>query len=88
MGNGRIRGQGPEYAQDQETEIGLITGKASGLLKTRAQKAAEQQTERTRQHAEVFTPAWICRMMTFGEYLKARWDRLPSLKEREKPSCC
>ena len=53
----------PEYARDQEIEIGLITRAASGLLKTRAQKAAEQQSERTRQHAEVFTPAWICRMM-------------------------
>ena len=55
--------RGPEYARDQEIEIGLITGENSGLLKTRAQKAAGQQSERTRQHAEVFTPAWICRMM-------------------------
>ena len=55
--------RGPEYARDQEMEIGQITGENSGLLKTRAQKAAEQQTERTRQHAEVFTPAWICQMM-------------------------
>ncbi len=55
--------RGPEYARDQEMEIGQIVGENLGLLKTRAQKAAEQQTERTRQHAEVFTPAWICRMM-------------------------
>ncbi|MBQ9197919.1 MAG: Eco57I restriction-modification methylase domain-containing protein [Clostridia bacterium] len=55
--------RGPEYARDQEIEIGLITGENSGILKTRAQKAAEQQSERTRQHAEVFTPAWICRIM-------------------------
>ena len=55
--------RGPEFSRDQEIEIGLITGENSGLLKTRAQKAAGQQSERTRQHAEVFTPAWICRMM-------------------------
>ena len=55
--------RGPEYARDQEIEIGLITRENGGILKTRAQKAAEQQSERTRQHAEVFTPAWICRMM-------------------------
>lgn len=55
--------RGPEYARDQEMEIVQIVGENLGLLKTRAQKAAEQQTERTRQHAEVFTPAWICRMM-------------------------
>lgn len=55
--------RGPEFARDQEMEIGQIVGENLGLLKTRAQKAVEQQTERTRQHAEVFTPAWICRMM-------------------------
>ncbi len=63
--------RGPEYARDQEIEIGLITGENGGLLKTRAQKAAEQQTERTRQHAEVFTPAWICRMM--NDQADAEW---------------
>ena len=62
-GTDAYRERGPEYARDQEMEIGQITGENSGLLKTRAQKAAEQRTERTRQHAEVFTPAWICRKM-------------------------
>ena len=62
-GTDAYRERGPEYARDQEIEIGQITGENSSLLKTRAQKAAEQQTERTRQHAEVFTPAWICQMM-------------------------
>ena len=35
--------RGPEFARDQEIEIGLITGENSGLLKTRAQKATGQQ---------------------------------------------
>ena len=63
--------RGPDYARDQEMEIGQIVGENLGLLKTRAQKAAEQQTERTRQHAEVFTPAWICRMM--NDQADAEW---------------
>ena len=63
--------RGPDYARDQEMEIGQIVGENLGLLKTRAQKAAEQQNERTRQHAEVFTPAWICRMM--NDQADAEW---------------
>ena len=63
--------RGPEYARDQEMEIGQIVGENLGLLKTRAQKAAEQQTERTRQHAEVFTSAWICRRM--NDQADAEW---------------
>lgn len=63
--------RGPEFSRDQEMEIGQIVGENLGLLKTRAQKAAEQQTERTRQHAEVFTPVWICRMM--NDQADAEW---------------
>ena len=85
-GTDAYRERGPEYARDQEMEIGQITGENNGLLKTRAQKAAEQQTERTRQHAEVFTPAWICRKMNdqadqewFGrENVFFREDRTPT----------
>ena len=65
--------RGPEYARDQEMEIGQIVGENLGLLKTRAQKAAEQQTERTRQHAEVFTPAWICGRL--NDQADAEWFR-------------
>ena len=70
-GTDAYRERGPEYARDQEIEIGLITGETGGLLTTRVQKAAEQQSERTRQHAEVFTPAWICRMM--NDQADAEW---------------
>lgn len=41
----------------------LITGASLGVIKTRARKAFEQQTERTRRRAEVFTPLWIVRKM-------------------------
>jgi len=47
---------GTKYERNEEITTDLITGSNAGVIKTRARKAMEQQTERTRQHAEVFTP--------------------------------
>jgi hypothetical protein len=49
---------GEGYARDRE-----ITAKTAHIIRARAEKAPEVQTERTRQHAEVFTPLWICKLM-------------------------
>ena len=54
---------GARYERNEEITPALVTGANSDVIKTRARKAMEQQSERTRQHAEVFTPLWICRMM-------------------------
>ncbi len=54
---------GSDYERDKEIKTDLITGEHSGVIKNRARKALEQQTLRTRQHAEVFTPLWICKRM-------------------------
>lgn len=54
---------GTKYERNEEITTDLITGSNAGVIKTRARKAMEQQTERTRQHAEVFTPLWICDKM-------------------------
>lgn len=54
---------GEDYSRDKEIQIHLITGKNSFVIKNRAQKEMEKQSERTRQHAEVFTPLWICKKM-------------------------
>ena len=54
---------GTKYERNEEITSDLITGRNSGVIKTRARKAMEQQTVRTRQHAEVFTPLWICNKM-------------------------
>lgn len=54
---------GTKYERNEEITADLITGSNAGVIKTRARKAMEQQTERTRQHAEVFTPLWICDKM-------------------------
>lgn len=54
---------GPGYQRDKEIKAELITGERSGVIKNRARKALEQQSARTRQHAEVFTPHWVCAKM-------------------------
>lgn len=63
--------QGNEYQRDKEIRSALITGQNSDIIKTRARKAMEQQSERTRKHAEVFTPLWICQKM--GSHADAVW---------------
>ena len=55
--------QGDGYSRGNEIRPQRITGENSDLIKTRARRAMEQRTERTRQHAEVFTPFWIVKKM-------------------------
>ena len=54
---------GDWYTPGNEIRPQRITGENSDLIKTRARRAMEQRTERTRQHAEVFTPLWIVKKM-------------------------
>ena len=63
---------GTGYGRDEQITSDLITGKNAGTIKTRAQKAMEQQSERTRQHAEVFSPFWVCQEMT--NYADEMWS--------------
>jgi len=62
---------GAMYERNEAITPELITGPNSGVIKTRARKAMEQQSERTRQHAEVFTPLWVCRKM--NDYADEVW---------------
>ncbi len=62
---------GADYQRDKEMQAQLITGQNSDVIKTRARKAMEQQSERTRKHAEVFTPICICHNMV--SYADAVW---------------
>lgn len=52
---------GDRYSRDSEITSDLIVN--TGVIKTRARKEFEQQSIRTRQRAEVFTPLWICNLM-------------------------
>lgn len=54
---------GPAYAHDSQITPELITGKHCYLIRSRAQKRQDQQSARTKTHAEVFTPMWVCSMM-------------------------
>lgn len=63
---------GAGYGCREAITTELITGANSSIIKTRARKAMEQQSERTRQHAEVFSPFWICKKMT--DYADEVWS--------------
>lgn len=52
------RGEGFQYS-DQIT-IGSITGANGNVIVPRSVKSRERQQQRSREMAEVFTPAWIC----------------------------
>ncbi len=56
-------GRGPEYRRNRPITPALITGENGDVIKTCARKALEQQTERTRRHAEVFTPLAVIKQM-------------------------
>ena len=62
---------GPDYGRDEPITPALITGERSDIIKTRARKAMEQQSERTRRRGEVFTPLWVCAKMC--DYADEMW---------------
>ena len=68
---------GSHYERNEQITPELITGENTGIIKTRARKAFEQQTERTRRRAEVFTPLWICWKMTDHYYNECMTDSDP-----------
>ena len=62
---------GEGYEPGNEIRPERITGENSDLIKTRARRAMEQRTERTRQHAEVFTPRWVVSKM--NDFCDQQW---------------
>lgn len=51
---------GKGYQYNDPIAIESITGKNGILLRPRAVKSAEEQTQRSKDMAEVFTPSWVC----------------------------
>ena len=49
-----------EYAHNAQIQIELITGEHDGIIKPRVLKSRDAQKARSKDKAEVFTPAWIC----------------------------
>lgn len=72
---------GHEYERNEEIRPHLITGENVDIIKTRARKEFEQQNQRTRKRAEVFTPMWICRMM--NDKLDEEWFGYPDVFFKE-----
>ena len=54
---------GPEYDYHSEMLPRLITGEHGTVIRPRVLKTKEQQTDRVRDMAEVFTPAWVVKKM-------------------------
>lgn len=53
------KNKGEGYAFTDTIEIDLITGENEGLIKPRVEKNKKEQTQRSKDKAEVFTPAWV-----------------------------
>ena len=51
---------GSEYDYHSEIQPHLITGEKGMVIRPRVLKSKENQTDRSRDMAEVFTPSWIC----------------------------
>ena len=51
---------GPEYGYHSEMLPRLITGSHGMVVQPRVLKTKEQQTDRAKDMAEVFTPSWVC----------------------------
>lgn len=54
---------GAEYADDVQMTTQALIGMDAVLLQPRVLKAQSEQQERTKSHAEVFTPSWVCNQM-------------------------
>ena len=54
---------GDGYAFEAELTIDHITGDNASIIRPRVAKRKESQARRTKTHAEVFTPSWLCNMM-------------------------
>lgn len=54
---------GAGYMRDDWITIDKITGFFSGVIKPRIAKEHDRRFHRTKIHAEVFTPSWLCNQM-------------------------
>ena len=52
--------RGPGYGEWDEITVPAVTGENGLVLRPRVDKSREEQERRSREKAEVFTPAWIC----------------------------
>ena len=63
---------GEGYGYGDEITLELITGKNGKVISPRVKKSKEQQSDRVKDMAEVFTPSWVVKMMV--DYLDIAID--------------
>lgn len=68
---------GEAYAADKEIRPELIIGKNTKIIQPRTAKSKEEQANRTRKAAEVFTPSWICNEM--NNTIDEQWFGRPNV---------
>lgn len=78
---------GESYLFQSEIKTGLITGEFGSLIQPRAIKSKEEQTYRTRDKAEVFTPLSIVKLMNescdIKRVTKHNWQKHVALLKLE-----
>lgn len=62
---------GAQFADDVQMTADALIGMNPILLQPRVLKAQSEQQERTKAHAEVFTPSWVCNQM--NNYADEEW---------------
>ncbi len=62
---------GIQYSDDKQITLEAIAGLNPVMIQPRIMKAMEQQQERTKNRAEVFTPSWLCNQM--NNYCDEEW---------------
>ncbi|MBQ3717785.1 MAG: hypothetical protein II893_00075 [Methanomicrobium sp.] len=72
-----------EYNVDSKTEMtsDFILGLDSFVIQPRVFKSLEEQSQRTRKKAEVFTPSWVCNRM--NNHCDAEWFGREGVFNRE-----
>lgn len=62
---------GKQIKETEQITLDLLKESCSETLQPRVSKSIEEQTERTRKKAEVFTPSWVCNKM--NNHCDAEW---------------
>ena len=75
-------GYGEDFGQDREITDRLITGKYWNIIQPRIAKLKDKQDKRTKNHAEVFTPSWICNQQ--NNLIDERWFGYKNVFNEEK----
>lgn len=65
--------EGDGYGWHDSITVSAITGKHSSIIMPRALKTRDEQLRRSRQMAEVFTPAWLVKKM--NDAIDDEWNR-------------